>query len=85
MDNATGQRDGRAPWYYRPISIVIGLLCIGPLALPLVWINPAIKKRYKVIISLAVIVLTAWLVKASIELCRISMRHLQQLQDILNQ
>ena len=85
MDNSIGQKEEKVPWHYRPISIVIGLLCLGPLALPLVWASPTIKKAHKIIISITVIVLTIWFVKASIELYKVSLEHLQQLQDILNQ
>jgi len=85
MDNPTDQKEKKVPWYYRTSSIVIGLLCIGPLALPLVWASPAIKKAHKIIISITVIVLTIWFVKASIKLYKVSLEHLQQLQDILNQ
>ena len=85
MDKPTDQKEEKAPWYYRPTSIVIGLLCAGPLALPLVWASPAIKKGHKILISIVVIVLTVWFVNASIKLYKISLEHLQQLQDILNQ
>jgi len=25
-------------WYFRPITVVIAILCVGPLALPLLWV-----------------------------------------------
>ena len=33
----------KTKWYHTTSTIVIALLCLGPLALPLVWMNP----RYK--------------------------------------
>ena len=40
-------------WYFSTSVVVIALLCLGPLALPLVWFNP----RYKIIIKLIVTVI----------------------------
>jgi hypothetical protein len=40
-------------WYFTTPTVVIALLCLGPLALPLVWANP----RYKVITRIAVTVI----------------------------
>jgi hypothetical protein len=38
----------KTKWYYSTYTVVIALLCFGPLALPLVWLNP----RYKIITKL---------------------------------
>ena len=48
-------------WYYSTSAVVIGLLCLGPLALPLVWANPKCKVITKVIITIVVIAVTIWL------------------------
>jgi hypothetical protein len=37
-------------WYYSTSTLVMAVLCMGPLALPLVWLNP----RYKVIAKLTI-------------------------------
>ena len=34
----------KTKWYFTTSTIVIALLCLGPFALPLVWLNP----RYKI-------------------------------------
>ena len=38
-------------WYFKTYSFVIAFLCVGPLALPLVWINPRYKRSKKVFIT----------------------------------
>jgi len=43
----------KTKWYFTTSNIVIALLCLGPLALPLVWLNP----RYKTVIKLVVTVI----------------------------
>ena len=40
----------RLKWYFSTHWVVIALLCVGPLALPLVWLHP----RYKIVTKLAV-------------------------------
>ena len=52
----TGSRapyGAKTKWYHTTSTIVIALLCLGPLALPLVWLNP----RYKTVIKLVVTVI----------------------------
>jgi len=43
----------KTKWHHSTGVIVIALLCLGPLALPLVWVHP----RYKIITKLVVTVL----------------------------
>jgi len=45
-------------WYYATGTVVIALLCLGPLALPLVWLNPRYKPVTRAIITVVVLVLT---------------------------
>ncbi len=52
----------KTKWYSSTSIIVIALLCLGPLALPLVWFNP----RYKIITKLVV---TGLVVALTIVLC----------------
>ena len=51
----------KTKWYYSTSAVVIGLLCLGPLALPLVWASPKYKVITKVIITIVVILVTIWL------------------------
>jgi len=45
-------------WYFATPSVVIALLCVGPLALPLVWLNPRYKPATKTLITVIVLVVT---------------------------
>ena len=53
-----GQRD---KWYFRTYWVVIAFLCVGPLALPLLWFNPRFSQKMKIVISIFVFVLTYYL------------------------
>ena len=37
-------------WYFKPYAFVIAFICVGPFALPIVWINPRFSPQKKVII-----------------------------------
>ncbi|UCC97939.1 MAG: zinc ribbon domain-containing protein [Phycisphaerales bacterium] len=45
-------------WYFATGSVVVALLCLGPLAMPLVWLNPRYKPLTKVFITLIVLAAT---------------------------
>lgn len=53
--------EAKPKWYFSNYWFVIGLLCVGPFALPLMWFNPRYKLITKIIVSVVVIVLTIWL------------------------
>ena len=53
-----GSRPREKKWYFTTPSVVIALLCVGPLALPLVWFNPRYKAATKLIITVIVLVVT---------------------------
>jgi hypothetical protein len=55
------QITSKEKWYFAPYWFVIGLLCVGPFALPLLWFNPRYKPITKIIVSVVVIVLSVWL------------------------
>jgi hypothetical protein len=45
----------KTKWYHTRSTIVIALLCLGPLALPLVWLNPRYKTVSKIIVTVIVV------------------------------
>ena len=60
LDKPVGTSSGtpysaKTKWYYTTSTIVIALLCLGPLALPLVWMNPRYKTASKLIVTVIVV------------------------------
>jgi hypothetical protein len=45
-------------WYFKTTFVILMFLCVGPFALPLVWFNPALKMRTKVIVTVVAGVVT---------------------------
>ncbi|HIJ52974.1 MAG TPA: zinc ribbon domain-containing protein [Planctomycetes bacterium] len=48
----------KGKWYFSTSVVVIALLCVGPLALSLVWFHPRYKIITKAVITVLVIVFT---------------------------
>jgi len=46
------------PWYFKTSSLVVAFLCVGPFALPLVWLNPRNSTKNKLIITVIVVILS---------------------------
>jgi hypothetical protein len=45
-------------WYIATGTVVLALLCLGPIALPLVWMNPRYKILTRAIVTVIVLVVT---------------------------
>ncbi len=58
----------KGKWYFSIQVVVIALLCIGPLALPLVWFHPRYKIATKIIVSAVVIALSIFFYLITIQL-----------------
>jgi hypothetical protein len=71
-------------WYLRPAVIVIAIIGVGPFAIPMIWISPVFKRWHKITLTVLTIIFTLWVVKSSIELYRILLREMQNLQAALN-
>jgi len=50
----------KTKWYFSTSTVIIALLCLGPLALPLVWLHPNYKIVTKIVITAIVAVVTIW-------------------------
>ncbi|NQU73174.1 MAG: hypothetical protein HQ547_00490 [Candidatus Omnitrophica bacterium] len=53
-------------WYFKTSTFVVVFLCIGPLALPLLWINPhySLKKKITITIITSIVSYIMWIVLA---------------------
>lgn len=50
-------------WYFKTTSLIFAFLTIGPLALPLVWLNPKRSTQMKIIISAIMLIVTYFFTK----------------------
>lgn len=69
------------PWYFRTAFIVIAFLCVGPLALPLIWWHPKASLAWKIIITIVTFILSWFLFELTME----SIRSLKEYYNLLNE
>lgn len=53
----------KSGWYFKTSTIVVSFLFVGPLVLPLVWLNPQYSRKKKIIYSLILMGITVLLYK----------------------
>ncbi len=66
-------------WYFKTYWLVIAFLCIGPLALVLLWINPRFNSKNKIIISVIVLAVSYIFGVLFVESLRKIMEYYQQI------
>lgn len=75
---------GKAKWYLRPMGVVLLLFFVlGPFGLPLLYKSPAFSKTLKLVLSIAVILYTFYLIFASLEIARQLYGRMGELQEML--
>jgi hypothetical protein len=78
------KEDRKIKWYLRPISVVLLLFFVfGPFGLPLLYKSPAFSKVSKIILTIAVIIYTSYLIFASLEIGRELYNRMAELQELL--
>jgi len=45
-------------WYFRKSMLVLIFLSVGPLVLPLVWINPGFSRKIKITLTVVILLLS---------------------------
>ncbi len=61
-------RSSSFPWYYRTGFVLTLLFVVGPLALPLVWLSPALSRLTKWLITLAMLIFSLMIYKVWIDI-----------------
>ncbi|MBN3038054.1 MAG: zinc ribbon domain-containing protein [Candidatus Omnitrophica bacterium] len=50
------------PWYFQPYVFYLAFICLGPLALILLWVNPFYNRNTKIIGTVIVLILSYLLI-----------------------
>ena len=64
---STAGKAGETKWYLKTYWLVIAFLCVGPLALPLLWVNPRFSKTTKIIATIIILVISYFLTVATVK------------------
>jgi len=70
-------------WYYKPVWVIIAILALGPLALPIVWLSPALKKWLKIVLTVAIIIVTIWLARATVDIYHSILKQMTEIEGIM--
>jgi len=57
-------------WYFRKSFIILALCCVGPLALPLIWLRPQTTRAWKIGLTIGILVLSWILFRTTMESIR---------------
>ncbi|MFH1778140.1 MAG: zinc ribbon domain-containing protein [Candidatus Omnitrophota bacterium] len=66
-------------WYFRTHWLIIIFLCIGPLALPLLWLNPRFSQKSKITLTIIIIMLSYYLTVVTVKSLRTMHTYYQQI------
>jgi hypothetical protein len=78
------KEDEKTKWYLRPMGVVLLLFFVlGPFGLPLLYKSPNFSKTSKIILTIAVVLYTSYLIFASLEIARELYSRIGELQDAL--
>ena len=69
-------------WYHSSGSIIVSFLCVGPLALPLVWFNPRFNRVTKIVITVLMLAVTYALVALTIQSAQRIMEQYKELAAV---
>ena len=76
--------DDKVKWYLRPVSVILSLFFVlGPFGLPLLYKSSKFSRKSKMILTIAVIVYTSYLIFVSLEFARELYKRMQELKQIL--
>ena len=80
------KEDEKVKWYLRPISVILLLFFVlGPFGLPLLYRSPKFSKTLKIILTIAIIFYTLYLIFVMLEIGREIYKMMEELQSILDQ
>jgi len=69
-------------WYFRKSYIIIALLCVGPLALPLIWWRPDTSRVWKIGLTIVILALSWLLYRSTLESIQTIKEYYKQLNSI---
>jgi len=69
-------------WYFSTTTVVLTFLCMPPLVLPIVWLNPRYKMATKIILTIIAVIATVIMIWGMFWTMELYKQILNQLSDI---
>jgi hypothetical protein len=77
-------KDEKVKWYLRPVSVILSLFFVlGPFGLPLLYKSPRFSRTSKIILTIAVVIYTSYLIFISLEIVRELYKGMEAFKEIL--
>jgi hypothetical protein len=78
------KEDEKVKWYLRPAAVVLSLFFVlGPFGLPLLYRSPKFSRKMKILLTVAVVVYTFYLIFATLEIARELYRRIEEFGEIM--
>ena len=72
----------KVEWYLRKSFIIFAVCCMGPLALPLIWLRPQTTRAWKIGLTIGIIALSWILYRTTLESIQILKEYYQLLEGL---
>jgi len=69
-------------WYFRKSFIIMAVGCVGPLALPLLWLRPHTTRAWKIGLTVAILALSWFLFQTTVESIRALREYYKLIQGL---
>ena len=66
-------------WFYNPLVVIGALLLLGPFAFPLLWKSPSFNQFCKIVLTIAVILMTIYMLWGTWKIVDYILREFKQL------
>ena len=77
------EKDENVKWYLRPVSVIISLFFVlGPFGLPLLYKSPKFSNKLKILLTVAVIIYTSYVIFVSLEIARELYKTIREYKEI---
>ncbi len=51
----------KVKWFFKPYTLIVAFVCVGPLMLPLIWFHPILTDRKKILYTVVILAVSWWL------------------------
>ena len=74
----------KGKWYLSPVSVVLSLFFVlGPFGLPLLYKSPKFSRTSKIILTIAVMIYTSYLIFVSLDIARELYKRVEELKEVM--
>jgi hypothetical protein len=70
-------------WYFSLWVLVIAVFLLGPLAIPLVWMNPRLNQLVKIAVIILIMIMFVWFLYLSAEIIKAVLVEVAELQKAM--